>query len=43
MFGGMKHNKEYLATLFEGGTIYQAFLSAIFYHRWHAPVDGVIE
>ncbi|KAL4772427.1 Phophatidylserine decarboxylase-domain-containing protein [Aspergillus nidulans var. acristatus] len=27
---------------FEGGTIYQAFLSALSYHRWHAPVSGKI-
>jgi phosphatidylserine decarboxylase len=25
---------------FVGGTIYQAFLSALSYHRWHSPVDG---
>jgi phosphatidylserine decarboxylase len=25
---------------FIGGTIYQAFLSALSYHRWHAPVSG---
>ncbi|XP_031472683.1 decarboxylase iboD-like [Nymphaea colorata] len=31
------------ASLFEGGTVYQAFLSALFYHRWHSPVDGVVE
>lgn len=43
MFGGTKHKKEHLAKIFEGGTIYQAFLSALFYHRWHSPVDGVIE
>jgi len=29
-----------LAQLFEGGTVYQAFLSADSYHNWHAPVDG---
>jgi phosphatidylserine decarboxylase len=28
---------------FEGGTVYQAFLSARSYHRWHAPVSGMIE
>lgn len=28
---------------FVGGTIYQAFLSALSYHRWHSPVDGTIE
>lgn len=27
---------------FVGGTIYQAFLSALSYHRWHAPVSGRI-
>jgi phosphatidylserine decarboxylase len=25
---------------FVGGTVYQAFLSALSYHRWHSPVDG---
>lgn len=28
---------------FVGGTIYQAFLSAENYHRWHSPVSGVIK
>jgi phosphatidylserine decarboxylase len=28
---------------FVGGTVYQAFLSATDYHRWHAPVSGTIE
>lgn len=27
---------------FAGGTVYQAFLSALSYHRWHAPVGGVV-
>lgn len=31
-----------LAHQFTGGTIYQAFLSALSYHRWHAPVSGTI-
>lgn len=31
-----------LAEQFAGGTIYQAFLSALSYHRWHSPVSGVI-
>ncbi|WP_321404706.1 phosphatidylserine decarboxylase family protein [Maridesulfovibrio sp.] len=31
-----------LAAEFEGGTIYQAFLSALSYHRWHSPVSGRI-
>lgn len=26
--------------VFEGGSIYQAFLSALSYHRWHTPVTG---
>ncbi|EAU82979.1 phosphatidylserine decarboxylase [Coprinopsis cinerea okayama7 len=30
------------ADKFVGGTIYQAFLSPLDYHRWHAPVDGEI-
>ncbi|HSD48108.1 MAG TPA: phosphatidylserine decarboxylase family protein [Pyrinomonadaceae bacterium] len=28
---------------FAGGTIYQAFLSALSYHRWHSPVSGTID
>lgn len=31
-----------LAGQFAGGTIYQAFLSALSYHRWHSPVSGKI-
>ncbi|KAI3325294.1 Phophatidylserine decarboxylase-domain-containing protein [Xylariaceae sp. AK1471] len=31
-----------LATVFDGATVYQAFLSALSYHRWHAPVSGRI-
>jgi phosphatidylserine decarboxylase len=27
---------------FVGGTVYQAFLSAFSYHRWHSPVSGTI-
>lgn len=29
-----------LTEQFVGGTIYQAFLSALSYHRWHSPVSG---
>lgn len=36
-------NHDPLAAQFAGGTVYQAFLSALSYHRWHSPVDGVIE
>jgi phosphatidylserine decarboxylase len=28
---------------FKGGTVYQAFLSAENYHRWHSPVSGAIK
>ncbi|MDP4147679.1 MAG: phosphatidylserine decarboxylase family protein, partial [Bacillota bacterium] len=28
---------------FIGGTVYQAFLCATNYHRWHSPVSGVIK
>jgi phosphatidylserine decarboxylase len=28
---------------FVGGTVYQAFLSAKNYHRWHSPVSGTIK
>ncbi|KAI0665210.1 Phophatidylserine decarboxylase-domain-containing protein [Cubamyces menziesii] len=27
---------------FVGGTVYQAFLAATKYHRWHSPVNGTI-
>lgn len=30
------------AAQFVGGTVYQAFLSALKYHRWHCPVNGRI-
>ncbi|KAG8408083.1 hypothetical protein J3459_018209 [Metarhizium acridum] len=31
-----------LAHEFVGGTVYQAFLSALSYHRWHSPVSGTV-
>lgn len=31
-----------LAPSFVGGTVYQAFLSALSYHRWHSPVSGTV-
>lgn len=37
----MLQNDEY-TDLFVGGTIYQAFLSALSYHRWHSPVSGTV-
>ena len=42
IFGDYGHEKGYGA-LFEKGTVFQAFLSALSYHHWHAPVSGVIE
>lgn len=38
LFGG----QEQWASLFEGGQVYQGFLSATHYHRWRAPLDGVL-
>lgn len=35
-------NKNPLAAPFYGGTVYQGFLSAFNYHRFHSPVDGYI-
>lgn len=32
-----------IAKRFVGGSVYQAFLSAFNYHRWHAPVSGKID
>ena len=37
----MLHNDPDVAE-FTGGTVYQAFLSATDYHRWHSPVAGTI-
>ncbi|KAG7092813.1 hypothetical protein E1B28_009129 [Marasmius oreades] len=31
-----------LTPQFVGGTVFQAFLSALNYHRWHSPVNGEI-
>jgi len=31
-----------LTEQFVGGTVYQAFLSALAYHRWHSPVSGKV-
>ena len=32
-----------LSASFAGGTVYQGFLNAGNYHRWHCPVDGFIK
>lgn len=31
-----------LVERFRGGTVYQAFLNAVSYHRWHSPVNGTV-
>jgi len=31
-----------MAKRFSNGTIYQAFLSALTYHRWHSPINGTV-
>lgn len=36
-------NNDPLASRFIGGTVYQAFLSALNYHRWHSPVNGTVK
>lgn len=36
LFGG----QTIWAKIFEGGQLYQGFLSATHYHRWNAPLDG---
>lgn len=38
----MLNNDVDYARQFIGGTVYQAFLSATKYHRWHSPVNGII-
>jgi len=35
-------NNDSFTEQFIGGTVYQAFLSALSYHRWHSPIDGTI-
>lgn len=36
-------NFDPLSEQFIGGTIYQAFLSALSYHRWNSPVAGTVK
>lgn len=36
-------NFDPLAEQFVGGTVYQAFLSALSYHRWNSPVSGNVK
>ncbi|KAJ7642834.1 phosphatidylserine decarboxylase-domain-containing protein [Mycena rosella] len=35
-------NQDEAAPQFMGGTVFQGFLSVTGYHRWHAPVTGVV-
>ncbi|RPD60582.1 hypothetical protein L226DRAFT_461608 [Lentinus tigrinus ALCF2SS1-7] len=37
----LNYNATYVPQ-FVGGTVYQAFLAATKYHRWHSPVNGTI-
>ncbi|QYT02064.1 Phosphatidylserine decarboxylase [Trichoderma simmonsii] len=37
----LNKNEDY-ASLFVGGTVYQAFLSATSYHRWDSPISGKV-
>ncbi len=39
----MLNNDQAVVDQFVGGDIYQAFLSATKYHRWHSPVSGTIK
>jgi phosphatidylserine decarboxylase len=40
----LKHMLDgYFVDEFVGGTVYQAFLSAENYHRWHSPVSGAVK
>ncbi|KAG2364763.1 phosphatidylserine decarboxylase [Suillus spraguei] len=39
----MFNRSDEYAKLFEGGTVYQAFLSPLDYHRWHSPIKGTIK
>ena len=36
-------NDDTAASTFDGGTVYQANLNAVSYHRWHSPVNGVVK
>lgn len=39
----MLNKDENVVDQFVGGDVYQAFLSATKYHRWHSPVSGTIK
>ncbi len=42
MFSAVEVGGNPLGHYFVGGAVYQAFLSALHYHRWHAPVAGKV-
>lgn len=37
----MLNNSDYYHRFIDG-TVYQAYLSALAYHRWHAPISGTV-
>jgi phosphatidylserine decarboxylase len=39
----MLNNDQTVVDQFVGGDVYQAFLSATKYHRWHSPVSGTVK
>lgn len=39
----MLNNDQPVVDIFVGGDVYQAFLSATKYHRWHSPISGTIK
>lgn len=43
MLNVSERKNEKVAEKFVGGTIFQVFLDHWCYHRWHAPVSGVVE
>eukprot|EP01060_Flectonema_neradi_P002531 TRINITY_DN1158_c1_g1_i1.p1 TRINITY_DN1158_c1_g1~~TRINITY_DN1158_c1_g1_i1.p1 ORF type:complete len:498 (+),score=111.84 TRINITY_DN1158_c1_g1_i1:67-1560(+) len=38
----MMDEPDSITSQFAGGTVYQAFLSALSYHRWNSPVTGTV-
>ncbi|PYH44310.1 phosphatidylserine decarboxylase family protein [Aspergillus saccharolyticus JOP 1030-1] len=42
MLGDTPETQRQTARLFAGGTVFQAWLSAFSYHRWHAPCTGTV-
>ena len=40
IFGTGRPQSQLYAQTFEGGSLFQGFLAALNYHRWHSPVEG---